>query len=477
LSDEEREKTLKLLAALKDSISAHDEQFEARSRKATMDDKGSVPWRLYKGSTTTAPRVVVPTTCTDSSAVYLAYLLVSQIDDLDIQIVETDCAISMGLTPELNAMLDGMILAVRKGKEITSGSFGGRSKAVDNGFAAAVAQCCIYFCQEKDKNRGFLLDIIPDDLVGTKEQKKVLTELFGKIKTLYKKDDNEYFVDTLIWLFNKWAQQHANSIGRSVMRCQKISWESIKKKAIPHKIISRKVKGKTVSHTAFSVPKNIGVSPLCSAEERTVLKSLAHIGYHDRLREEERKWKALDSGEQHDTFNTVVSTMNEHHRAYCEAAARVCGRQYKRRKYFEKLTGESLPSSKKKADPKVLNKHLADMSKKVFSDPALRAKLPLQTSCMALLVNTILEDIVEQQFKEQVDLNLYFNNDKAKQLKESYGRAFTAFRALKVEKPQDVERYVTTNQYGLLDDDDESIHNYGSLADPGDVYDPGDTQY
>jgi hypothetical protein len=362
----------------------------------------------------------------------------------------------METTPEISSLIDGMTLCIRKGKEVKTGSFGNRSRAVDNGFAIAMAQCCVYYCQEQGKNRGHLLELIPEDLRGSKEMKKQSTELFGKIRTSYKKDENKNFMSTLIWLFNKWAQQHANTIGYNVMRCQKIGWRMVKDKAIPHKITTRKVKGKTVSQTLYTNPKNIGTSPLCSPQEKLLLKSLAHIGYHDPMKEQEEQWKMLSAKDQHDHFDSNVKTLRELHSAYNDTASRICGRQYRRRKYFERVTNEELATSKKKKpDPKAVSKHLADLTKKVFSDSKLEKQIPLATSSWVLIVNTILEDVVTEIVGERVDLTKYFDGNRAKQLKSAAVACSNNGKTLATEHEAAFKNFISTNQYSVLDDDDD----------------------
>jgi hypothetical protein len=319
-----------------------------------------------------------------------------------------------------------------------------------------MAQCCLYYCQEQNKNRGHLLELIPGDLRGTKELKKQSTEVFGKIRTLYKKDENKHFVPTLVWLFNKWAQQHADSIGRSVMRCQKIGWKMVKDKAIPHRTTSRKVKGKVVYQTQYTVPKNIGRSPLCSPQEKTLLKALAHIGYHNPLKDKEETWKAMSAQDQHASYDSWVDTLREVHNAYMDTAARICGRQYKRRRYFEAVTNSTLGTGKKKkADPKVVSKHLADMSKEVFSNPDLAAKIPLATSCWVLLVNTTLEDIVTNIANNSLGLDAYFDSNRQKQVKSAANVTILSGNYLEANHGEAYLNFISTNQYSALDDSDE----------------------
>jgi hypothetical protein len=467
LSDKERadkERRDKLISSIVDLTIRLEKDLDDRvNNKATKDNR-IVPWQLNKGSVHEMPRIAVPTTCTSSSAVCLAYLLISQITDINITIVEEDCPITMELTPELNSIIDGMTLCVRQGKKVTSGSFGGRRRAVDNGFAIAMAQCCTYYCQEADKDRGYLMDLIPDDLKGTKEVKKASTELFGKIRTLFKKDENEHFVPTLIWLFNKWAHQHADSIGRSVMRCQKIGWEKVKRKALPHKNISRRVKGKTTWQTQYSSPKNVGASPLLSSAEKTLLKSLAKMGYYDVLQGMEDRWKAMPSWEQHDHYNVTVDALREMHKTYSDSASRVCGRQYKRRQYFERATSKQLETGKKKkADPKALSKHLADITREVFGSAQIASKIPLQTSCWCLIVNTQFEDMIKEA--DSTMLTAHFGDTKAKLLRKNMDLVISRSKALIQEEREAYELFISTNQFSALDDGDNEMYNTDVLDD------------
>jgi hypothetical protein len=452
----DKRERLKLLESLCDLTENLNKDLDNRIKKGPNREERVLPWKLYKGSQREMPRVAVPTTCTSNPAVCLAYLLISQIKDIDIFIIEEDCKITMEVTPEISDIIDGMTLCVRKGEEIKTGSFGGRRKAVDNGFAIAMGQCCTYYCQEADKDRGYLMDLIPDDIRGTKEVKKASTELFGKMRTLYKKDENEHFLPTLIWLFNKWAYQHANTIGRSVMRCQKIGWDKVKRRSIPNKNVSRKLKGKTIWQTHYSSPKNVGASPLLSSAEKTLLKAMAKMGYYDVLSSAEEDWKKLSSEEQHDQYNWYVDYVKSHHKVYCDSAARVCGRQYKRRKYFEKITNKTLVIPKRKSvDPKAISKHLADITKEVFGSKEFCDKLPLQTSMWCLIVNTLFEDIITKTNEKQ--LSHHFENVKAKALSKARDLVLMNKDTVSIDHKDSYSLFVSTNQYSILDDEDDDI--------------------
>jgi hypothetical protein len=450
------EKRTKVLSSLTEFTLKLQEDLDKRVTRSSTQAGNTEPWMLNKGGPNEQPKLIVPTQCTSNPAVCLAYLLISQVSDVDYIITESECPITMEVTPELEAILDGMTLCIRKGKEVTSGSFGRRSKSVDNGFAIAMAQCCISYCQEADKNRGHLMDLLPDDLKGTRDSKKAATEVFGKLRTLYKKDENRHFLGALVWLFNKWAIQYADTIGASVMRCQKISWQAVKKKAIPCKTLSKKIKGKTVAVTQFSAPKNVGSSPLLSPGERTLLKSGAHIAYHSILAQAEDEWKKLTSQAQHDQFEDTVKLLKETHKSYADTASRICGRQYKRRKYFENSTDTHLTSSKKKkVEPKALSKHLADITKKVFSDPHKVKKLPLQTSGWVLIVNTQLQDVVEEVNSGKIDLGNYFNDTRARQVKILCRSLVDDSKELLNEHQEAYESFISTNQFSALDEEDE----------------------
>jgi hypothetical protein len=460
------EKRTKVLSSLTELTLKLQEDLDKRVTRSSTQAGPTEPWMLNKGGPNEQPKLIVPTQCTSNPAVCLAYLLISQVDGVDYIITESECPITMEVTPEIEAILDGMTLCIRKGKEVTSGSFGRRGKSVDNGFAIAMAQCCISYCQEAGKNRGHLMDLLPDDLKGTRDSKKAATELFGKLRTLYKKDENRHFLGALVWLFNKWATQHADTIGASVMGCQKISWQAVKKKAIPCKTLSKKIKGKTVAVTQFSAPKNVGSSPLLSPGEKTLLKSGAHIAYHSILAKTEEEWKALTSQEQHDQFDDTVNTLKETHKSYADTASRICGRQYKRRKYFESSTDTHLTNSKKKkVEPKALSKHLADITKKVFSDPAKVKKLPLQTSGWVLIVNTQLQDIVEGVHSGDIDLSNYFNETRARQVKVLCRAVVDESQELLTEHRDSYESFISTNQYSALDDGDEQTPDEASVSE------------
>jgi hypothetical protein len=250
------------------------------------------------------------------------------------------------------------------------------------------------------------------------------------------------------------------------MRCQKIGWEKVKRRALPHKNISRRVKGRTVWQTLYSSPKNVGASPLLSSVERGLLKSMARIGYHDVLSAMENEWKVMSSKEQHDHYQQTVIDLREAHKSYCDSASRVCGRQYKRRKYFEKVVGKSLPTGKKnKSDPKALSKHLADITKEVFGDSETVGRLPLQTSTWCLIVNTNFEDIVEQCVKDQSILANHFDRTKATQTLRGFEGVLNDKASLVASGNRRLyENFVSTNQYGVLDDSDEE-----STSDPNQV--------
>jgi hypothetical protein len=249
------------------------------------------------------------------------------------------------------------------------------------------------------------------------------------------------------------------------MRCQKIGWDKVKSKALPHKSISRKVKGKTMWQTLYSSPKNIGASPLLNPEEKTLLKSLAHIGYHEPMQSMEEKWKALSSEEQHDHYYDTIKKVKDLHMSYCESASRVCGRQYKRRRYFEKVVNKQLTiNKKKKSDPKALSKHLADITKEVFSDSKIVESIPLQTSTWCLVVNTMLEDIAVEVNNKNVDVNLYFDMNKGSQVKKSVERLFSLRASLVIKHKDAFDLFTTTNQYSALDDDDDDESDADSLG-------------
>jgi hypothetical protein len=401
----------------------------------------------------------------------LAYLLLKRLEDeVDVHPLNADHPKFSGkLSDENEKMLDGVMLAVLQSDEITSASFGNRRNPLDNGFAAAVATCCVAYCQEQGANRGQFLSMIPDDLRGTRDAKKVTTKIFGALRTSLSGDkDSVHFLNTITWLFNKWALKYRNTVGMAVMRCQKIRWDIVRKNALPYRIEKKRTKNGIIENIIFGAPKNVGYSPLINAVEKNVLRSLAQVGYHIPMKNLEDEWKSLTAQEQHDRFPNFIRDVKDHFNDYNDDSSKVVGRQYKRRIYFEKVTGDKPPSAKKNKtiEPKVLSKHLADISKKVFSSEKLREKIPLATSSMVLVVNTIYEDMVTEALNQKFDLEKYFGKQKATALMSELATFSDSFIKLKESHKVEYNRFITTNQYGLLDEPDED-EDSGSHETPG----------
>jgi hypothetical protein len=431
-----------------------------RTKTTVKEESKLLPWQLNKGTVDSLPRVAVPKQHGNSEVEALAYLLVDSLsDELGIVMIENENVISIGDLPaEITKYADGITLAVLKSKEITSGSFGSRSSPLDLGYTAAIASCCIHYCQEAGANRGQFLTMIPEGLRGTKEIKKSTTEWFGKLRSMLTKDEyGQRLLNTLIWLFNKWALKHSSTIGRRVMRSQKIRWEIVKINAIPHQTRMKKERGKVTYYTNFSSPKNIGSSPLISTTEKTVLRTLSQLGYTNVLEETENKWKSCTAELQHSIFDDTVAKIKSLYLRHSEASARIVSRQYKRRKYFEKEAGMQPPSTKKNKplDPKVLSKHLSDLSKKVFSSQAIKSKIPLATSSMALIINTYLEEVLDNCLAKRDTLVEAVGKEKSVILAKEMRAFKDSWNLLKQKEPQEVLRFEATNQYGLLAEDDD----------------------
>jgi hypothetical protein len=254
----------------------------------------------------------------------------------------------------------------------------------------------------------------------------------------------------------------------AVMRCQKIRWDIVRKNALPYRIEKKRTKNGIIENIIFGAPKNVGYSPLINAVEKNVLRSLAQVGYHIPMKNLEDEWKSLTAQEQHDRFPNFIRDVKDHFNDYNDDSSKVVGRQYKRRIYFEKVTGDKPPSAKKNKtiEPKVLSKHLADISKKVFSSEKLREKIPLATSSMVLVVNTIYEDMVTEALNQKFDLEKYFGKQKATALMSELATFSDSFIKLKESHKVEYNRFITTNQYGLLDEPDED-EDSGSHATPG----------
>jgi hypothetical protein len=403
----------------------------------------------------------------------LAYALYERLqtdDEFVVHYLKESPIINYSVTKEVSGALDGILTAVIKSNEIKSGSFGMRSRPVDAGYTSALGACVLSYIQEPNKHRGQFLSMIPDDIKGTKDTKRHIAEVFGKLRVgLGANDTNAAFMDTLVWLFNKWAIKYGPSLGKVVLESNKIKFDMVKRRAIPYKLEHTKKKGAMTTHVRYSSPRNIGQSPLLANNERTTLRTLARVVYYDTIDKIEDDWKGLSSQEQHTNYDKVVDEVKQVHISYTEAASKINARIFKRKKIFTKLSGLAEPTAgkKKTVDAKAKAKHMADITKAVFTDSQLCKKQPLATNMKVLLLGTIVETLFDEILTDERELtNRVDNKQRCEVVLKTMRNAENDYLLLGVSHAKEINLFTVSNQFGLLADDDDDAESVDDEGDP-----------
>jgi hypothetical protein len=384
-------------------------EMEQRYDSRIIVSKDVKPWMVSKGSTSSKPKIWIPLKTSNSNLECLLAELVFSIGtkDLDFEIIEKEVSIDLTLDKQVESSLIGIWAAVSGKREVgPDTSFPTAGHPVDLGYTAALAESASCYVDEPHAGRGFFKQLIPEKFIGSAGSKRYLSDIIGKIRTACTKEEHSEVPETLHWLIHRWAFTHRGDIGATVLRNQKIKWDSVKRKALPYTIEKRKVKGKTVESLRYSVPKNIGDSPLLAPLEKQLFKRMAQILYFGILDKLEHRWKGLTGPEQHDSFTDLVKKLTKLHDNYSKSADKLCARVYKRKKLYEKALGKPEPKStkKKKVTATMVARHMVELSSEMAKDPKAQARVPFVYNTKLLLRGTDFESTFDEIFSQDRDI-------------------------------------------------------------------------